>query len=137
MIRDLVASLITHLKGVSEISTLVGTRVFGGELPGTEVESMPRKSIVLRLAGGPEEIRTHPLGRGRVDVFSYGEDPLEAGRVDRAVAQALFDVRRTSADSTLLHSAGYGGAFHLKDPETGWPVVLRTTLVLHGETVLA
>ena len=133
--QDIVAALITHLGTVAAITTLVSTRIYGGELPEADIGSMPRKAIILRYAGGIEEFRTHRSQRQRVDIFSYGEDYLEAGRVDRAVADALIAIRRTESESTLLHAVGYAGVFQLKEPDTGWRYNVRTATITAGETV--
>lgn len=133
--QDVLTALITYLGTQSGVTDLVSTRIYGGELPKADVAEMPRKAIVLRSAGGIEEFRTARIQDQRIDVFSYGDGYFEAGQVDRAVADALMAIRRNASESTLLHSAGYGGAFQLKEPDTGWRYVLRTATIKAGETV--
>ena len=132
--QDVVEALITYLKTVSGVTDLVSTRIWGGDYPETEVENMPRKNIVIVESGGPEEFRTARIQKQRVDIFSYGEGYYQAGRVDRAVADALLDIARTTASDTLLHSAGYGGRIRLKIPDSGWEYFMRPALIKVGET---
>ena len=132
--QDVVEALITYLGTVSGVTDLVSTRIWGGDLPESEVTNMPRKNLVIRGSGGPEEMRTARIQRQRVDIFSYGESYYQAGRVDRAVADALLDIARTVANSTLLHSVAYGGHLFLKIPDSGWEYVMRSALVVVGET---
>tara|TARA_Y100000310_G_scaffold340684_2_gene437327 strand:+ start:4494 stop:4901 length:408 start_codon:yes stop_codon:yes gene_type:complete len=132
--QDVAEAMITHLKTVSAITDLTSTRIWGGDLPETEVENMPRQNLVVRESGGPEEFRTARIQQQRLDFFSYGEGYYQAGQVDRAVADALIAIARTVANSTLMHSAGYGGAMHLKLSDSGWEYVLRSALIMVGET---
>ena len=133
--QDVITALITYLGTQSGVTDLVGTRIYGGELPEDDVAEMPRKAVILRSAGGIEEFRTARIQDQRIDVFSYGDGYIEAGQVDRAVADALIAIRRNEVESTILHSAGYGGAFQLKEPDTGWHYIVRTATIKAGETV--
>jgi hypothetical protein len=93
--------------------------------------------VIVRLAGGLEVFRSARLSRVRVDVLSHGEGYYEADQVDRAVCEALMAIQRTAASSTLLQSAGYGGAFQLKEPEHGWKYYARTALIVYDERTAA
>lgn len=135
--KDVMAALIAYLKTVSGVTDLTSTRIYGGSLPQSEIENLPRKTIALRYAGGPEEMRTHRVQQQRIDVYSYGEDHYEAGRVDGAVCEALLDIQRTAASDTLLHSAGYSGAHHMRDSDHGWEYVMRSAMIRAGETALS
>ena len=135
--QDILDALITYFKGVSGVSTLVSTRVYGADLPDDEIENMPRQTAVLKYAGGPESVRSHNVQRVRVDVLSYGDGFKQAVAVDHAIADAAHDLSREepSGSSTLIHSVGYGGPIQLREPETGWPYVVRTLLVIADERV--
>jgi len=135
--QDVVEALITHLKTVSAVTTLVSTRIWGGDIQRAEITSMPRKNIVITESGRPEEFRTHTVQRQRVDIYSYGESYYQAGRVDRAVADALMAISRTTANSTLIHSVGYSGRISLKIPESGWEYYMRSAMIYVGETAVA
>lgn len=106
-------------------------------MPDPEIENMPRKTVVIRYSGGPEEFRRHPLQKQRIDIFSYGETYHEAGQVDREVADALHDMSRQDSSNVLMHSAGYGGARQLKEPDTGWPYILRSVMIIADERATA
>ncbi len=137
MIVDVLPALITYLGSISDMADLVSARIYGGEIPDSEIENMPRKLTVLRYAGGPESFRSDPVQRQRIDVFSYGETYFEAGRVDRTVADAWHDLTRVDVSNVLIHSVGYGGAQQLKEPDTGWPYLLRSAIVISDERVTA
>lgn len=130
-------ALITYLGTQSGVTDLVSARIYGGELPQGEVGNMPRKVIVLRNAGGPEEFRTARIQHQAIEIFSFGDGYIEAGQVDRAVADALIAIRRNESESTILHAAGYGGASQFVDTDTGWRYVVRTATITAGETVTA
>jgi len=134
--QDVVGALITHFKAESAITDLVSTRIWGGQLPVSEAENMPRKNVVMAHAGGFEEFRSAPIARVRVDIFSYGEGYLEAVGVDGAVADVLRAIHRTIAGTTLLHSAGYGGPIRMNIPESGWEYIMRSATIVMGETTL-
>lgn len=142
MIQDGLKAIIDILKADAGITTLVGTRVFGVELPQAEAASMPRKAIVVKPSGGG----TFPVGSRdyvehsamRIDVFSYGETPFEAGRVRREVYDVLKQLRRTVINSTLVHWVNSaGGLIHLRDVDTDWPVVFESHEVFFAERAVA
>lgn len=134
--QDIVEALIDHLLTVTAVTTLVATRIYGGDLDEDEVVNMPRKNVVIAQAGGIEEFRTATISRPRFDIFSYGEGYYQAGQVDRAVADALKAISRTVANSTLLHTAGYGQPVRLKHPAAGWEYMLRSVTIIAGETAV-
>lgn len=132
--KGVAEAVITYLGTVTAVTNLVSTRIHVGELPESEVSNMPRKLVVVRNAGGIEQFRTARLQPQRIDVLSFGEDYYEADTVDLAVAEAVIAIRRDVHSGTLLHSAGYGGAMHLKEPDTGWQYVMRSMTIRAGET---
>tara|TARA_Y100000310_G_C20633982_1_gene790189 strand:- start:132 stop:548 length:417 start_codon:yes stop_codon:yes gene_type:complete len=136
-VQDALDALITHLKAVTAVTDLTSTRIYGGELPDADVESMPRRCIVLRYAGGLESFRSHRVARVRIDIFSYGEGYKDAMSVDLAVADAVHAIGREepAASGTLLHSVGYGGPIMLKEPEADWRYVARSATVIADERV--
>lgn len=132
--QDVLLALQTHLLTVSAVTDLVGTRIWGGEIPPKQIKDMPRKAIILRYAGGLEEFRTHREQKPRMIVFSYGEGYFQAGQVDRAVADVLIEIRRLDVSDTLIYSVAYaGGPRQMKEPDTGWRYVTRTITVRAGE----
>ncbi|MBZ0164568.1 MAG: DUF3168 domain-containing protein [Notoacmeibacter sp.] len=135
---DMIGAVVALLKADADVSGLVGTRVFGIELPEEEAASMPRKGVVIRpsggigLAGGYGEITGE-----RIDAISWGETPYEAGRISRAVFAALKRARRQIVDvdgeNVLIHSAEEaGGRLALRDAETNWPAVTQAFQVIYA-----
>lgn len=131
---DIMAATIAFLKTDTGIAAEVGDRIFGGELPTSENEYMPRKVIVLTYAGGIERNRFLPIAEPRIDIWSYGETYHEAARLDRVVYQAFKDLDRKTVADTLLHGAALsGGPNSLRDGETGWHVMMRSIVVTADE----
>ena len=131
---DILAALIVFLKADVDVAGQVGLRIYGGELPRSEVDNMPRKVAVIRYSGGIENNSFVPLARPRVDITSYGATYFEAGEVDRAIYTALKAMDRETVDNALLHGAAMsGGPMMLKDPQAGWPYQWRSVVVTADE----
>ncbi len=132
--QDVITALMTHLATVSAVTDLVGARIWGGEIPPDEIKAMPRKAIILRYAGGLEEFRTHREQKPRIIFFAYGEGYLQAGQVDRAVADVLIEINTLDIANTLIYSVAYaGGPRQQKESDTGWRFVTRTATARAGE----
>lgn len=139
-IPDPLAALIAYLKADADVTAAVGTRVFGGELPPGETKSMPRKAIVIRPSGGPQTFGGgyQQYGELRLDFFAYGETPLEAFNVWRALHPALKQMRRNRQSTTLLHWAQPSGSpIALRDPDTDWSYNFSSWVVLAAEVAAA
>ncbi len=124
MSEDIVAALVTFIKADGGVSALVGTRVFGLELPGAEAASMPRKAVVLKPSGGPSfasgSYSEHDTQR--IDVFAYGETLFEATRVRTAVSDAFRALRRGKTGTTLIHWVEpAGGWASQRETKLEWP----------------
>lgn len=141
-----VGALISYLLAQSEVAALVGTRVFGMELPDVEATSMPRKCVLINSAGaavfGMAARSEIPLDSRTKDVRCYGETPYEASRVYNAVNLALKRLRRRlvtppgGLGAVLLYSATkIGGPAALREPETEWPVLFSSYNVLVADAV--
>lgn len=130
---DIISGLISYLGSITSVTTLVSDRIYGGELPEDEIENMPQKVVVLKYSGGLEITRSHRIQDQRIDVFSYGESYYEAQRVDYVIVSALYNLSREDRANTFLQSIGYGGAFHQKDPDTGWHYTMRVIIVIADE----
>lgn len=136
---DPIAAVLRFLKADTDTAEMVGTRVFGGELPDSENASQPRASVVLRNAGGgvmpissQSYVRVNDM---RIDAYAYGATPNQAFRVYRCLAGALKQMTRNVQGHTLLHWANpSGGAHSLVEPETEWPFTLSTWQVFYAET---
>jgi len=133
---DYVKALIDYLKADASVSALVGTRVYGGELPVDEIDNQPRKAIVIVLSGGESENDYRGVARPSVDIYCYGENYYEAGEVDRAVYDALKSIDRESVGTVLIHSVVVsGGAIQLRD-DLGWAIMWRGYTLAVGQDSL-
>ena len=136
-ISDAKGALIAHLKTDSALSALVGTRIYGDELPRADTDNMPRKAVVLTPSGGgmpPYAQATMQLEVQRYDVFCYGETLFQANAVRRAIHGALRAMQTVTISSVLLHWARPdGGTITGRDPVTDWPVVWNSWQVMSDE----
>ncbi len=141
---DLIQALVTHLSQQPGVVDLVQAgqtmHVYGLELPGSVAPDMPRKTLVLQMAGG-----TGPIGARdfvsvqymRVDAFSYGETGFQATRLQRAVHDALKGLSNAVAGDTLIRSVSIdSGPRYFKDTETDWPTVIESYSVMASECEL-
>lgn len=126
MIQDLSAALRILLMEDPTVNGLVEERVYVEDLPESEHSKMPRSCIVIRQAGGLPVRSWEPYQNMRYDIFCYGKDRYESGKVDRAVTEKLHNLDREVANDTLLHIAIVQGARSFKAGDTGWPVVHRS-----------
>lgn len=128
--QDAAAALRRFLLNDAAVDEEVNGRVYVDDLPPGENQYMPRNAVVLRSAGGEELASYNHNTTARLDVLSYGKTRYEAGKVDRAVTEALHYLRREVVESTLLHSVVVtGGPQTFKAADTGWPIKMRTVVV--------
>jgi hypothetical protein len=93
--------------------------------------------VVITYAGGMEKRGTDPIGRPRVDAYSYGTSYHVAGQVDRAVYDALKAVQRQKVGEVLIHGVALsGGPIPMRDTEAGWPVFVRSMSVSADERAI-
>ena len=123
------AAIVALLRADTDVAALVGTRVFGGELPQSQASAMPRHAVVLTLSGGgslgPGANSYVPWTVNRMDMRCYGRDPLEAWTLYEAVDAVMRNLRRETSASTLIHDATIsGGPISNRDNDTDWPYVL-------------
>lgn len=131
---DPIDALVTFLKADAGVSALVSTRVFGGELPRSEVDDMPRAAVVLKPAGGPGGRAYMKFAQPRIDVDCYAATIPDAWAVHLAVRTALKHMRRNVTGSVLLHSADVSSdGVTARDPDTDWPVAVSSYLLSVAE----
>lgn len=135
VIPDPVTALCAYLRSDAELTVLVGTKVFGAELPENQNAAMPQRCVVLRRAGGGFLTGGYlRAGDFRLDCFCYGPTPYEAARVNLAVQEALKQMRRNVQGTALLHWANpSGGGINLRDPDAEWPLVFSSWQVFASE----
>ncbi len=140
MSADITTALVTFLKADGPLAALVGTRVFGVELPPAEASLMPRRAVVLQPSGGSTLTEGGYVEHTaqRFDVFSYGETPFEVEKVRRAVFDALKALRRSVTSSVLIHWCDPAGGFaNLRDPDTKWPINFQSFQAFFAEKAAA
>lgn len=139
-VSDPIEALVAYLKADAGVATLVGTRVFGEELPPAEAVSMPRKAVVLQASGGPSLMAGSYVKHDtvRVDAFSYGETRYQAAQLRLAVREAFKIMRRVVYADTLLHWANdAGGLVGDRDRDALWPRVFQSFQVFYAEEKVA
>ena len=137
---DLEAGVVAYLKTVADLAALVDGRVFAGELPARETGSMPRKALVLRRSGGVSLTGgSHAEADAqRIDLFSYGETPRDAGRVMATAALAMRRLRRSVHGGVLLQWANpASGATPDREPQTEWARQFQPFQVMHALEAVA
>jgi hypothetical protein len=134
-VADPIEGLVEFLQADAGVSLLVGSRVYGGELPRADVTSMPRTAVVLKPAGGGLlGTAFQEYGDIRVDVDCWGETPRAAWILYLAVNAALKQLRHEeSADVLLRWARPSSRGVSARDPDTDWPVCLSSWQVLAHE----
>jgi len=133
-----VVALRTMLLADAGVSAIVGTDVFGVELPKDITPNMPKAALVIKPgAGGMPGMGCARLGGSNIEFWSYGADPLEAYTLALAAYEALKFFNRVVFDNTLLHNAvPLTTGISFRDDETDWPVQMQPFLVMVGETAV-
>jgi len=132
---DPITSLADWLKVQTTVAAvLAADRVYRGELPDGTYTYMPRSAVILAAAGGPADMGLMNLGRQRVDVRVYGTKLVTARATFNIVHQALKNLSRVVFSGALLHSLVLeGGPIETREPQTSWPVVFASYLLLYAE----
>lgn len=132
---DPVAAVIALLKADASITSQVGSRIFGGELPQSEAISMPRSAIVVKSAGGGF------MGSGyqewhdvRLDLSCYAATPGAAHALYRAALPVLKHLERSEwAGCCLYWAKQSGGPVSMRSAETDWPLCFSSWQILVSE----
>lgn len=137
MAKDITKALIDLLKADSAVAALVSTRVFGEEIPQSEMTSMPRQCIVVRRIPGTtfQPRSVIELEGGSIDIISYGGSPIDAQTVRRAAYTALkFSERKIFAESLVHSIEPISSPESLRDVDARWPAVRETWQFIASET---
>lgn len=132
---DVVAALVAIARADAGVAALAAARVFGGELPAGEAQSMPRAALVIKASGGATltDGSYAQADAQRVDLFAYGQSRAEADRLLIAAAQALRGVRRRVAAGVLVHWARPAGGYASgRDADLAWPRAWQSFQVFHS-----
>ena len=132
--KDVIGALRNWIAAQSEVSALVGTRIFVNKIPRATIEAEdtfhPAKMLVLRQAGGAPKADLLVTDDQSVTVLCYGESDLEADSVRRAVWEKFVNLSRVRQDTVLIyHINPTGGAVPLVDPDIVWPAVAQNFTV--------
>lgn len=122
--RDPVAALVAALLADPDTSAIVGTDVYGGELPGDVVDRMPVPAIVIAPSGGVSLTGTSGVEADaqRVDLFALAATPAEANRLRAVAAKRLWAIEREVLAGTLIHWVNRAGGFaQARDRDGQWP----------------
>ena len=138
MSADVIKALVDLMLADVPVAALVGTRVYGGEIPRTEASTTPRKLMILRYAGGAPNNDYVELTEPRVDMICYGETPQAADQVRRAGHDVMKTLTRKAQSSVLLHRANHsGGPIPFRDPDTEAPASMNSYDVLAAEQAIS
>lgn len=131
-----VAGILDVLLNTPDITVMTEQRIWGMEIPRfcsehgdcREGQHMPRACIVVTRdgggAGGPGARSYARWRNDRLDIFTFGKDPLEAERLQVLVYDRMTDLRQThvmSANVILKNAVVSGGPLPGRDPDGDWP----------------
>jgi len=123
---DAVAAIVELLLADPTVNMMTAQRVFGGDLPVSEVASMPRDCVVVTYVGGEQRRGTSPVFGARLTIWSWSKSFSAAGKLDGAVFDVLDNVIRKTIGHVLIHAvAPVGAPTAFKDADTGWPAYAR------------
>lgn len=131
---DILKATLDFLKADAAVVTEVSDRVYGHEIPQTEIDrGAPRKFIVVEESGGVERNRFLRVANPRYTIWNFGATKYEATEVDRAVYEAFKILDRVLQSGVLLHNASLGGPNNTRDDQTGWPCIRRDVVIQADE----
>lgn len=136
LLADIVTAIVDLLKADAAIAALVGTRVFGGELPPDEAKAMPRDAIVIQPSGGvPFQPASRIMAEAqRLDVVAYGATPLAAATLRQAAHKVLVAIVRQLSAGLLVHWVqAAGGYLSARDRDGAWPYAFQSFQALYSE----
>lgn len=145
-IPDPLTGIVTFLTGDAGVTTLAAGRVYGEEIPTDLVELVSDadsifKTVVIKRSGMGRSVGDNSrikFSRPRFDVFSYGENPYEAGLLDLACYEALKQMDpHTEGTLRMFDAVLVAGPVSLREEDTGWPLTFRTYLVAVAEAAVA
>jgi hypothetical protein len=124
---DAIRALITWLGTQPDIASLTAGRIYGGELPTSEVGTMPKKVILLRWAGGLGISDVILLSNWRVEIWCYGETPYEGDLLNRLVHRRMKSLTSQMIDGVKLYPVQESeGPHNFREPDTKWPATIQS-----------
>ncbi len=138
MSADILGALVDLMLADGPVAALVGTRVYGGEMPRSEGPTIPRKVMVLLYSSGAGNNDYVELTEPAVDMRCYGETPQAADEVRRAGHDVMKTLTRKVQSSVLLHRANQlTGPITFRDPDTDQPASMNSYSVLAAEQAIS
>lgn len=134
MSYDPIAALVTWLRTQATLTAQTSTRIWGGAVPRSEQDNMPRKCLTVLRAGGRGPDRDVPDGVCQVYCRCYGATAVEAN----AVYDALFGTVhrkhhiRPATGQLLVTLFIDGEPIDMVEPATDWPFVQVSLEVRYG-----
>ncbi len=124
---NLTAALIDYLRNDASVAVLTD-RIYGSELPRSQLSRMPEKTVIVRTSGLGNSIGDRsdvPEIGNRFDIRCYGESPYQADLMHMAVYLAMKALRRHRHESVTLQTAEVaGGPLPGRDADADWPWTL-------------
>jgi hypothetical protein len=131
---DALGALLIWLGDDPDIAMLTAGRLYGAELPTSEVGTMPKKVIIVRWAGGFGVIDVLLLSSWRVDIWCYGATPYEASVLHRFVHSRMKALPGITIAGVKLYPAQEsGGPLSVRELDTKWPAVIQSFAVLFAD----
>lgn len=127
-IPDPIQEIRTLLLADADVASLVGTNVFGDELPESVRETMPAPVVVLLDAGGPGRVSMNLYRRTRIDTLCYGQTLSQSAQLHRYVREVLETMDRPTG--TLFTAETSSDGTNRRDPVTQWPLCIASYLVM-------
>lgn len=136
---DILGAVRSLLLADSDLFSLTSGRIYALELPRSETRSMPRKAIILSLAGGDADSSLNEIARIRVDLICLGETGFESDKVRRtAHAYLKQEALRKMYSDILIHNVTVAsGPLFFRDPDTDWPNSVQSFMVTAAEHIAA
>jgi len=129
--NDILENILDYIKADSDVTDLVDTRVYAGDLNRSIIEEMPKKAVVIQITGGEDKRGKKPIVRLRMEIWNFGETYYIAGQVDRAVFNAFDSLQREWVNDYLLHSAIMNAGYRqMRFGQSGWPFVIRNGTII-------
>ena len=135
-IPDPLVAVRIFLLAESDITDLVGQRVYTLELPKEVTGDMATGAVVIKAGpGSMPGVGCAKLGTSNADVWSYGVSPQAAREISLVVYDKLKFLHRVVSNDTLIHDViPVNAAINFRDPNGDWPIQMQTYRITAAET---
>lgn len=132
---DPIGALVQVLLSDTAVAAIVGTRVFGSELPNEIAAAMPVAALVVAPSGGASltGASNADADTQRIDLIAYAATPRDADQLRAVAAQRLFRIERETIAGTLIHWVNRAGGFsQARDRDGHWPQSFQSFQIFHA-----